>query len=84
MTAMIKKLFQHAKHKYIAIGKRAYYHSEEKRKDRSLTEEQTIQLMQFLVKNSYVRYGGKLFHQKSGIPMGATRGWRLSSRLILG
>ena len=71
MTTLIKKLFKHANHKYIAIGKSTYYHSETKRKDKSLTEAETIQLMQFLVKNSYVKYAGKIFHQKSGIPMGA-------------
>ena len=70
-NAMIDILFKNAASKYIAMGKNAYYHNNEPRKDKSYTKEQVKQLLQFLVKNSFVTYAGQIFHQKSGIPMGA-------------
>ena len=71
VSALIEKMFKNAGHKYIAVGRTAYYHSSEARAGIKLTLTDTIALVHFMVTNSFVQYAGKLFHQKAGIPMGA-------------
>lgn len=68
---MIEMLFQHSKAKYISIGLKAYYHSSETRNCKKYTCADVISLLDFLIDNSYVSYAGSIFHQVSGIPMGA-------------
>ena len=70
-TELIRLLFKHSGKKYVSVGRQAYYHSDEKRKCHKYTCDGVVDLLIYLVKNSYVAYAGKIFHQTSGIPMGA-------------
>ena len=70
-VALITLLFEHSRHKYVSLGRKGYYHSSETRNGVKLTKEDVIELTHYLVKNSYVKFAGRTFHQKSGIPMGA-------------
>ena len=71
MTSLVDKMFKHSGHKYLSIGKIAFYHSSESRAGRKYTKTEVMELIHFMVGNSYVEYGEHIFHQRSGIPMGA-------------
>ena len=57
--------------KYISVGRKAYYHSDEKRKCLKLGKIDILELIDTVISNSYVSYGGHIFLQTCGIPMGS-------------
>jgi len=71
VNRIIDMMFANGGHKYMSVGRSAYYHSDEKRNARKFCKQDIQELLHFVVTNSYVTYGSQVFHQKSGIPMGA-------------
>ena len=71
MCELIDRLFKSAGHKYLSIGRVAYYHSDEKRNSIKFTASDVKELLAYVIENSFVVFAGKLFHQRKGLPMGS-------------
>ena len=59
------------RYKYIVLGyNSAYFVKNEPDDKKFYTEEQVISMLEFLIDNIFVEFGGKIFQQIVGIPMG--------------
>jgi hypothetical protein len=70
MTNLVNLLFKNANKKYLALGKTAYFHNSEAKNRQRITKELLMEMIHFIISNSYVKHAGMLFHQTKGIPMG--------------
>ena len=75
LISLIKRSFTYKSgrgYKYIVLGYSSTYFSNKEPKDTTCyyTEEQVIQMLEFLIDNIFVQFGGKIFQQTIGIPMG--------------
>ena len=75
LISLIKNSFAYKKgqnYKYIVLAYTSTYFTNNKPKDntRYYTEEQVISMLEFLIDNIFVEFGGKIFQQTIGIPMG--------------
>ena len=70
LSQLVGRLFKE-EGKYISVGRKAYFHSDAKRKCVKWGRDDIIELITLVIGNSYVTYGQQLFHQTCGIPMGS-------------
>ena len=69
----IHKAFSHRKYgsKFVVLGYNSTYFSNKIQKGKTCySEEQAISMLEFLIDNIFVSFGGTLFQQVVGIPMG--------------
>ena len=70
---LIIKMFENSNEKYILVntfGKRAFRYHSPKRGYKVFTLDKILDSLHFILFNTYVRFGNKLFIQEKGIPMG--------------
>ena len=72
MSEMVAICFKNAKQKYISVGNKAYYHSDEKRGGKKYSQLDVVDMVKVITEHSYVRFAGRLFRQTKGISMGAS------------
>ena len=76
LKEMIHNAFQHKngsiRYKFITLGfHKAYFVNSDKQKGKTCyTKEQVVSMLEFLIDNIFVEFGGRLFQQIVGIPMG--------------
>ena len=76
LKEIIHNAFQHKngsiRYKFITLGfHKAYFVNSDKQKGKiCYTEEQVVSMLEFLIDNIFVEFGGRLFQQIVGIPMG--------------
>ena len=59
------------RYKYLVVGyKKTYFVIQESSKKNKFTEDQIIEMLNFLIDNIFVQFGGRVFQQTIGIPMG--------------
>jgi hypothetical protein len=71
----IHKAFSHRNDgsKFVVLGYNSTYFSNKIQKGKTCyTEEQVISMLEFLIDNIFVSFGGALFQQIFGIPMGTS------------
>ena len=69
----IHKAFSHRNYgsKFVVVGYNSTYFSNKIQKGKTCySEEQVISMLEFLIDNIFVSFGGTLFQQVVGIPMG--------------
>ena len=75
MSSIINNAFKYkngaTQHTHIKVGRnKSYFTSDPLNGDNKYTANDICKMIEFLVDNIYVRFGGQLFRQKIGIPMG--------------
>ena len=75
MNSIINNAFKYrneaTRYTHINVGRnKSYFTSDPLNGDNKYTANDICQMIEFLVDNIYVRFGGQLFQQKVGIPMG--------------
>ena len=76
LKEIIHNAFQHKngsiRYKFITLGfHKAYFVNSDKQKGKTCyTKEQVVSMLEFLIDNIFVEFGGRLFQQIVGIPMG--------------
>jgi hypothetical protein len=77
MSEMIGKMFKHSKKSFMHIPVsntygQAYYSDQEKCKSTYVTFQciDLLDILDFIVRESYVKFAGHVYHQLKGIPMG--------------
>ena len=75
MNNIINNAFKHkngaARYTHIKVGRnKSYFTSDPLNGDNKYTANDICKMIEFLVDNIYVRFGGQLFRQMVGIPMG--------------
>ena len=77
MNNIINNAFKHkngaTRYTHIKVGRnKSYFTSDSLNGDNKYTANDICKMIEFLVDNIYVRFGGQLFRQMVGIPMGTT------------
>lgn len=79
MTKLVELLFGHAKAKGINVSTTDYGNAYYEKSDNNMantnnriifSKEQVISMIEFIVKESYIRVGNSIFRQKAGVPQG--------------
>ena len=75
MNSIINNAFKYkngaTRYTYIKVGRnKSYFTSDPSNGDNKYTASDICKMIEFLVNNIYVRFGGQLFRQMVGIPMG--------------
>ena len=59
------------RYRYLVVGREeAYFVRDDSKSREKYTEEDVIKMLQFLIDNIFVQFGGRMFQQTVGIPMG--------------
>ena len=59
------------RYKYLVIGRnKSYFVKNHSDSDKKFSENDIIRMLEFLIDNIFVMFGGQLFQQTVGIPMG--------------
>ena len=59
------------RYRYLVVGREeAYFVRDDSKSKEKYTEEDVIKMLQFLIDNIFVQFGGRMFQQTVGIPMG--------------
>ena len=77
MNSVINNTFKYkngaTRYTHIKVGRnKSYFTSDPLNGDNKYTANDICKIIEFLVDNMYVRFGGQLFRQKVGIPMGTS------------
>ena len=77
MNSIINNAFEHkngaTRYTHIKVCRnKSYFTSDPLNGDNKYTADDTCKMIEFLVDNRYVRFGGQLFRQMIGIPVGTT------------
>ena len=75
MNNIINNAFEHkngaTQYTHIKVGRnKSYFTNDPLNGDNKYTADDICKMIEFLVDNIYVRFGGQLFRQMIGIPMG--------------
>ena len=73
LTELICRMFKNANSLYISVNsftKKAFWSNERKKGSKSYTMHQVLDALEFILFNTYVRFGEYIFLQTRGIPMG--------------
>ena len=71
VQTFVNRVFRHKNKRYIIVtDKSAYFSNKRSSKHLSLTADEFLNLVDFVVDNSYVIYQGQVYRQIIGIPMG--------------
>ena len=87
MTNIINNAFKHkngaTRYTHIKVGRnKSHFTSDPLNGDNKYTANDICKMIEFLVDNIYVRFGGQLFRQMVGIPMGTNCAPKFVARLL--
>ena len=75
LKGLIHRCFQNKngtnRYTYLVIGRdESYFVKNYSKSDKKYTEDEIVNMMEFLIDNIFVQFGGRVFQQNIGIPMG--------------